>query len=411
MTKNELREALGRLELFLESLLPLMGRLERRRWGNFYVQGLLLDGGRKSAAHMAQRYGGDVQALQQFISQSPWEWDPIRKRLALKAGAALGSGTAWILDDTGFPKKGEYSVGVARQYTGTLGKVCNCQIGVSLSCASYDGCFPLDFELYLPEEWIYVPERRAKAGIPEDVKFRTKPNIGLDLIDRSLSWGVPAGVVCADAAYGDSSDFRKELSARNLEYAVGVKGATTIWTDASQTESVSVKSLIASLSGSGWTEVCWREGTKGDLKGRFAAMRVTPAHDRKKGLDPLWLLAEELPDGGHKYWFSNLPDSAQLLDLVKYAKIRWWIEQNYQQLKDELGLDHFEGRTWAGWHHHVTLTMLAFSFLMLERLHSKKNFWVWFDPAPSQGGDSDGPIVPIGLLSNVRDKDSRFYLT
>ena len=408
MTKQELLEAHRRLELFLGSLLPLTGRLERRRWGSFYVQGLLLEGGRKSAAQMAQRYGGDVQALQQFVNQSPWDWYPIRHRLALKMSDALGKDRpAWPLDDTGFPKKGEHSVGVARQYSGTLGKVANCQIGVSLNYATDDGCVPIDFELYLPEEWAWVPERRAKAGIPEEIKYRTKPEIALAMIDRAISWGVTPGVVCADAAYGNSGDFRAELVKRGLTYMLAVKGNTVVRTEEGQVQAV--EELAAGLPSGAWAEVCWREGTKGKLKANFAALRVFPKHEEQA----LWLLVQAPQKEGEdwKYWFSNLPPQTSLLELVRYAKIRWWVEQNYQQLKDELGLDHFEGRSWTGWHHHVTLVMMAFDFLVLERLRSKKNFWVWFDPPASEGGDPDRPIAPLGLLPHMWDKDSWPYLT
>jgi len=393
--------------LFLGSLLPLTGRLERRRWGSFYVQGLLLEGGRKSAAQMAQRYGGDVQALQQFVNQSPWDWYPIRHRLALKMSDALGKDRpAWVVDDTGFPKKGEHSVGVARQYSGTLGKVANCQIGVSLNYATDDGCVPIDFELYLPEEWAWVPERRAKAGIPEEIKYRTKPEIALEMIDRAISWGVPPGVVCADAAYGNSADFRAELVKRDLTYMLAVKGNTVVRTEEGQTQAV--EDLAAELPANAWAEVCWREGKKGKLKAAFAAVRIFPKHEEQAQ----WLLGQAPRQEGEewRYWFSNLPAETSLLELVRYAKIRWWVEQNYQQLKDELGLDHFEGRSWTGWHHHVTLVMMAFAFLVLERLRSK-NFWVWFDPPPSQGGDPARPIAPLGLLPHVWDKDSWPYLT
>ena len=390
MTKKELTEARGRLTVFLDTLLPLMGRLERRQWGSFYVQGLLLEGGRKTAAYMAQAYNGDMQALQQFVSQSPWSHMAVREELAKKIVAAASLKAAYILDDTGFPKKGAHSVGVARQYSGTLGKIGNCQIGVSLNYATDEGCFPIDFQLYLPEEWAGDLERRAKAGIPVEIEFKHKWEIGLEMIDRALVW-IGKRVVVADAGYGTVSEFRKALAGagRELLYVIGIMGNTGIWrkpVDSSPPiyqgrgrpckrhsdwpPPELVHDVAMSLPAESWTEVCWREGTKGPLKSRFAALRVQPSHGHRQGEiteKVQWLLVEWPPGamGPEKYWFSNFSEDTPLTELVWWAKIRWQVEQNYQQLKDELGLDHFEGRLWLGWHHHVTLTMIAFDFLVL----------------------------------------------
>lgn len=427
MDKKELVEARSRLESFLEPLLRLMGRQERRQWGAFYVQGLLLEGGRKTAAGMAERYGGDEQAMQQFVSQSSWDWMPVRRELARQMAREVSTRVAWILDDTGFPKKGNHSVGVARQYSGTLGKVGNCQIGVSLNCATDEGCFPLDFQLYLPEVWADDLERRKKAGIPEGVVFKRKWELGIEMMDRARRWGIPTGVVAADAGYGAGSDFRAALRERHLRYVVGVSGETGVWLEPVEPAPVpyqgrgrprtrqrdlpqpkSVLEVAKALSQDSWLEVTWREGTKGPMKGRFASLRVQPSHGHAQGKvdEPLcWLLMEWPPDAQEptKFWLSDLPETVTLQELVYWAKIRWWVEQNYQQMKDDIGLDHFEGRSWAGWHHHVTLTMIAFDFLVLEGFRSKKNFWV--DPPTRQERDAADAPDAARLLPTVWSKD------
>jgi len=223
------RDEQARLAQFLEEMVVGLGRTERRRWGAVYVRGLLSTSTRKTSARMAAGLpDGEVQALQQFIGQSPWAWGPVRAQLAQRMVRELQPAAAWIVDDTGFPKKGSHSVGVARQYSGTLGKVGNCQVAVSLHYATDDAAVPLDFQLYLPEAWL-SPERRQEAGIPDDVTFQTKGDIALDLIDQALAWEVPAGVVAADAGYGNRAAFRLALTERKLQYAVGIDGSTAVW--------------------------------------------------------------------------------------------------------------------------------------------------------------------------------------
>lgn len=426
MNREELLEARGRLEAFLQPLLPLLGRAERRRHGALYLQGLLLEGGRKTASGIAGRYGGDAQALQQFLSQSPWNFLALRQELARQMVAAASPGGAWIVDDTGFPKKGEHSVGVARQYSGTLGKIGNCQVAVSLNYATDDGCFPVNFELYLPQTWIGDARRRQKAGIPGDIPFRTKWRIGLDLLDQARAWGLPKGVVIADAAYGVVTEFRRALEEHKLHYVVGITPELTVWTEPVTASSLpyagrgrprtwrralpppaKVGEVAGKLAPEDWREITWRQGSKGPLTSRFAALRVQPApeHWQGKVTEPVcWLLLEWplTEPGPTKYWFANLPESTGLRDLVYWAKMRWWVEQNYQQLKTELGLDHFEGRSWLGWQHHVTLTMMAFDFLVLEGFRVKKNYWV--DPPTSPTGTpASDPDAP-GLLSLLPTK-------
>ncbi len=432
MRAQELREAKDRFEAFLEPLLPLMGRLERRSWGAFYVQGLMLEGPRKTAAGMAERYGGDVQALQQFVSQSPWDWRPIRRALAEQMAPFAGHRAAWLVDDTGFPKKGNGSVGVARQYSGTLGKVGNCQIGVSLNYATDDGCFPLDFELYLPEVWANDKDRREKAGVPSDVTFKRKWELGLEMIDRAMSWNVPQGIIVTDAGYGVATEFRDGLRERKFSYVVGITREVGVWRGDAKPSAVAYQGFgrppkakmpasesalesARALGDEAWTEIVWREGTKGPLKGRFAATRVQPSRERVNGKEPepiSWLLIEWPHEAEEptKYWLSNLPQETSLRELVYWAKIRWWVEQNYQQLKDDLGLDHFEGRSWTGWHHHITLTMIAFAFLVLEGFRNKKNYWV--DAPTRQEGAATGIADPPWFLSHVRQtSNSGRYLT
>ena len=388
-----------RLAGFLEETLAALGRAERRRWGSVYVRGLLATGGRKATATMATHVSdGNVQAMQQFIGQSPWPWEPLRKGLAHRLVESLHPPAAWAIDDTGFPKKGSHSVGVARQYTGTLGKIGNCQVAVSLHYATDDAAVPLDFALYLPEEWL-EEERRREAGIPQDVTFQTKWALALTLIDRALEWEVPKGVIVADAGYGNTTEFRTGLAERELLFVVGIQSATKVWIAPENLavpargrrgrprrkplelgDPMSVADMSRSWPQERWQRVTWRQGTKGPMTSRFASARVLPSHSYEHGgpkEETLWLLAEwpEDEEAPTKFWFANLPGDTSLLSQVRLAKIRWWIEQGYQQLKDELGLDHYEGRTWQGWHHHVTLTMLAFGFLTLESLYLKKHFW------------------------------------
>jgi SRSO17 transposase len=397
-----------RLKGFLDEMLANLGRSERRQWGGVYVRGLLSTGGHKATASMAALApDGNVQSMQQFIGQSPWPWEPLRKSLARRLAMALNPVAAWVVDDTGFPKKGTHSVGVARQYSGTLGKIGNCQVAVSLHYATDDAAVPLDFALYLPEEWL-DEEHRQKAGIPKEVTFQPKWSLGLALIDRALGWEVPRGVISADVGYGNITEFRAGLAERKLLFMVGIQSATTVWTDSGNLLApergqrgrprrkplevgtpISVSDMAQGWPQEHWQRLTWREGTRGPMAGRFAAARVLPSHGYQHGGSKegsLWLLAEwsEEEAAPTKFWLANLPKDTSLLSLVRLAKIRWWIEQGYQQLKDELGMDDYEGRSWQGWHHHVTMTMLAFGFLTLEALYLKKNFWTALAPAEGE---------------------------
>jgi SRSO17 transposase len=403
MTESEIAKCRTRLEQFLADLLEPLGRRERRHWGSVYVRGLMLDGERKSIEPMAERLPeGNVQAMQQLIGQSPWLWAPVWQRLAQRMTAELRPDPVWVIDDTGFPKQGHHSVGVARQYSGTLGKTANCQVAVSLHQTAGEESAILGWRLYLPESWTQDPERRAAAGIPAEVKFQTKWELALELIDEAQKWGLRCGVVLADAGYGEVTEFRQGLETRQLPYAVGIPSTLGVWTKPPRIYKLKARGQgrppsayhygpqrpgtvrEVAQKARGWKQVRWREGSKGWLESRFDACRVQPSHGFHEGRPPhkeVWLLVE-WPRGEKEptqYFLCDLPEHYPLRRLVRIVKARWKIEQDYQQLKEELGLDHYEGRSWAGWHHHVTLVMLAHAFLTLERLRSKKNFWV--DPA------------------------------
>jgi len=408
MDARQLRACRERLEKYLKDLLELLGRASRSHWGNVYVRGLLLDGERKSIEPMADRMPeGNVQALQQLIGQSPWDFRPVRRRLAERMAQELIPACAWIVDDTGFPKKGDKSVGVARQYSGTLGKVANCQVAVSLHLATDEGSMPLNYQLYLPEAWTADPERRQRAGVPAGTTFKTKWQLALELIDEALGWNLAPGVVVCDIAYGKVNEFRKGLRERKLSYVAEIEGKTIVFAPLPQNKpgrghpkakasapTISVKELAKSLPAWQYKTIRWREGTKKPLVSRFAALRVDPAHGhhRNQQLPPRqWLLIEWPADNAEpvKFWFANLSPQTGLRRLVRLAKIRWRVEQNYQQQKEELGLDHYEGRGYLGWHHHVTLNMVAYGFLLLETLRDKKNFWV--DPPDGSLADAKNP--------------------
>ncbi len=372
MTDAQMDRCRKRLEQFLVDLLEPIGRSERRHWGSVYVRGLLLDGERKSVEPMAKRPpDGNEQAMQQFVGQSPWEWQPVWGRLARRMVKELEPDAVWVIDDTGFPKQGGHSVGVARQYSGTLGKTANCQVAVSLHEVCTEGAAVLSWRLYLPESWANDPQRLAEAGVPKEVTFRKKWELALEMIDQAREWELTDRIIVADAGYGDVTAFREELEKRKLRYAVGVQSNTGVWVEPPHPRKLKPKGTGRPPSASHYGKqrpVAVKEAAQGFHEGREPGKAI-------------WLLIEwpEKTAEPTRYFFCDLPAEYSLRRLVQVAKARWKIEQDYQQLKEELGLDHYEGRSWSGWHHHVTLVMLAHSFLTLETLRHKKNFWV--DPA------------------------------
>ncbi len=391
-----------RLSAYLDAIVAVLGHASRSAAARAYCTGLLLPGERKSIEPMAARIApGRVQAAHQSLHHvvAKAEWDDaallraVREQV-LPAIERHGPVRYWIVDDTGFPKKGKHSVGVARQYCGELGKQDNCQVAVSLSVANDQASLPIAFRLYLPEAWAEDPERRAKAGVPEEVGFETKTAIALGQIRRALEDGVPGGIVLGDAGYGDETDFRVGVSELDLRYVLGIRPGTSVWPPGQaplppapwsgqgrpptrlrrspEHQPVSVGQLAQSLPRRAWRTVTWREGSQTELTSRFAAQRVRPAHRDTLRTEPWpeeWLLIE-WPAGAEeptKYWLSNLPPRTPLKDLVHTAKARWLIERDYQELKQEIGLGHYEGRGWRGFHHHASLCIAAYGFLMAER--------------------------------------------
>jgi SRSO17 transposase len=398
VTGKQIKQCRERLERFLVEMLNSLGRRERCYWGGIYVRGLLLDGERKSVGAMVARLlDGNEQNLQQFVSQSPWLWEPLWQRLALKLHQAF-TPTSWVLDDTGFPKQGTHSVAVHRQYSGTLGKTGNCQVAVSLHAAGVHGSSALAWRLYLPAVWARDQERRRKAGVPQEVSFRKKWELAHDLVDLARSWGLPPQVILADAGYGDITEFRRGLESRRLPYAVGITSQVRVWLeppallrherrstgrpplrqyDYGAQKPLTVRA-VAQAQQEKFRAVTWRQGSRGPLRSRFLARRVQAAHGYVEGEAPgkeVWLLIEWPEDEPQptKYFLCDLPRKLRLKRLVDIAHGRWRIEQDYQQLKEELGLDHFEGRSWRGWHHHVTMVMLAHAFLRLEQRRRRKS--------------------------------------
>ena len=386
----------GRLEGFVDEIFDgAVQRSEQRKWGGVYLRGLMLEGRRKSIEPMAARLeDGDEQCLQQFVNQSPWEERVVRANVARRMTAELVP-EAWILDDTGFPKKGHCSVGVARQYSGTLGRTDNCQVGVSISAATDRASCPVNWRIYLPAEWDDDHERRRKAHVPDDVRHAPKWQLALDMIDELRGWGLEPPVLCADAGYGDITAFRQGLDDRAIDYIVQVKAGTSAYrldvmpelpawkgrrrppVPRYRAAPSSLRELVLEAGAEQTVEVTWREGSRGPMSSRFVALRVRPANialrraaaDRQTELPVRWLLAE-WPAGAAEptdYWLASLPADTPLAELVRLGKLRWRIEHDYRELKDALGLDHFEGRSYRGWHHHVTLVSVAHAFLTLER--------------------------------------------
>jgi SRSO17 transposase len=394
-----------RLEAFAgEVLAEAMNRPVQLVNGGLYLRGLLEQGPRKSLEPMAERLGGeaDYQSMQQFVADSPWDPALVVKAVAERVASEIDV-EAWVLDDTGFPKDGKDSPGVKRQYSGTLGKTGNCQIGVSVHAVGGRGTVPLGWALYLPEDWCADQQRRSKAKIPDEVAFKTKPELGVELIERTAGWDVPKAPVLGDHAYGENTWLRDRLDEVGREYVLSVGPSTKVFAQGTvfavppkkpkatrgpvrpqpDREPEPIGELIGRLGKDSAQTVTFRDGPDGEpVTSRFIFTRVHAAHhwreDQRKWREGAevppreeWLFAE-WPEGHDEptdYWISNLPADTEPERLARLARMRWRMELDYKQLKGELGLDHYEGRSWLGWYHHTALVSAAHGFLTLERLH------------------------------------------
>ena len=392
----------ARLAAYLDGITAVLGHASRVGPARAYCTGLLLPGERKSVEPMAARLEPDrVQAAHQsmhhVVAKAEWDDDAVLgavREQVLPAVERHGAVAYWIVDDTGFPKQGKHSVGVARQYCGQLGKQDSCQVAVSLSVANDHASLPVAYRLYLPEAWTEDPARRGKAGIPGEIGFESKTAIALGQMRQALACGVPVGILLGDAGYGNETDFRTGVSELGLRYVLGVQPATTVWPHGQaplpplpwsgrgrpptrlrrspEHQPVSVKALAMDQPSGAWRRVAWRQGTQAALSSRFAALRVRPAHRDETRTTPWpeeWLLVEwpEKAEEPAKYWLSTLSPRTALKRLVHVAKARWRIERDYQELKQEIGLGHYEGRGWRGFHHHASLCIAAYGFLVAER--------------------------------------------
>jgi SRSO17 transposase len=387
-----------RLEQFgHEVLAEAMNRPVQIENGGLYLRGLIEQGPRKSLEPMVGRLGADAdyQSMQQFLTDSPWDPAQVVRAVAERVAPEIEV-VAWVLDDTGFPKQGKRSPGVKRQYSGTLGKIGNCQIGVSVHAVGAKGTVPLGWALYLPEEWCEASERRANAKIPGEVTFKTKPELGVELVESAAGWDVPKAPVLGDSAYGDKTELRERLHDAGREYVLSVSPDTSVFRPKTRfqvparaggrgrpksrarpdREPARIGELIAALPARAFETVTFRDGPDGKrMTSRFAFVRVRAANraDKRTPWPPReeWLIAE-WPEGHEAptdYWLSNLPVGTKHERLARLARLRWKIELDYKQLKGELGLDHYEGRSYLGWCHHTALVTAAHGFLTLERLH------------------------------------------
>jgi len=406
----------ARFSAYIERLSACLGHADRVAPFRSYCTGLLLPGARKSVEPMAARLRPDRtsaehQSLLHFVGQSAWDDKVLLasvRRAVLPAMTAERAIEAWIVDDTGFPKKGRHSVGVGHQYCGQRGKQENCQVAVSLCVATAQASLPVAWRLYLPRAWAEDAARRRKARVPASVAFQSKPEIAVEQIAAARAEGIEPGVVLADAGYGHSGPFRAGLAALELDFLVGVQGDATVWPEGQAPQArrkpgrppkgsgrtappQQVSALAMELPGAVWRSVGWREGSAATLSSRFAALRVRPVERRGDPPCPEhWLLVEwpEGEDEPTRYWLSNLPADTAIERLVYLAKLRWLIERDYQELKQELGLGHYEGRGWPGFHHHAALCIAAYGFLVAEKAA--------FPPSDETARLVQAPELPTG---------------
>jgi SRSO17 transposase len=445
-------DELQEFERYMAHLSEGLGHADRDAGLRGYCTGLMSPLVRKSVEPMAAlvdplRGPARHQSLHHFVADSNWSDEQMLLRVAQWVVPLMdfSDGGWWIIDDTGFPKQGTHSVGVARQYCGMLGKQDNCQVAVSVSLACEAASVPVAWQLYLPKEWTDDPARCSKAGVPEDAEFATKPAIALRQIEHLVTQGAPRHCVLGDAGYGVDTGFRERLTELGLRYVMGITGSVTVWPpghaplpppayggrgrvarrlrlgDAPQDRPQSVKDVTFALGPEHWHEVVWREGTNGTLRSRFARVRVRAAHRehlRDEQRPSEWLLIE-WPEGHvepMKYWLSTLSEDTPLERMVYEAKMRWRIERDYQDLKQDLGLGHYEGRGWRGFHHHASLSIAAYGFLLAQRLRhpdevgGKKNrakrqapaLPTHYRPRGSPAGAAPRPIIDHYLAAAYR---------
>lgn len=392
----------SRFQAYATALTSVLGHADRVKPFEAYCTGLLSAEGRKSVEPLAavtapERTAAQHQSLLHFVAQAPWSDAAMLRhvtQIVLPSITRDEPVQAWIIDDTSFPKKGKHSVGVARQYCGQLGKQENCQVAVSLSLATHRASLPVAWRLYLPKDWADDPIRRDKAGVPADIGFQTKPDIALQQILQAQADGLPPGVVLMDPAYGNNSKLRAGISDLGLIYAAGILPGTVVWRPGEAPlppdpgsgrgrrrtrlrrnaahQPVSAKTLALELAPHAWQTVTWRDGSNTPLASRFARLRVRPAHDDARRSEPAaeeWLLIE-WPEGEAEpdhYWLSTLPVDIAIERMVDQTKLRWRIERDYLDLKQEVGLGHYEGRGWRGFHHHASLCIAAYGFLISEQ--------------------------------------------
>lgn len=405
-------ESESRFRAYIEALAGAVEHPARRRPLQDYCVGLMGPSERKSVEPIAavtapERASAQHQSLLHFVGESEWSDEKVLakvREMVLPAIERHGPIEAWIIDDTGFPKQGAHSVGVAPQYCGQLGRQGNCQVAVSLSVANHHASLPVAYRLYLPREWSKDRKRRRKAGVPAAIRFMTKQKIALAQIKAALAAGIARGVVLMDADYGRDGNLRQELRELGLSYAAAIQSSVLVWRPGSgpkpdrkpaitrrqNADLVYVEDLARALDRNAWKTIRWREGTAEWLKSRFARVRVRPAREPEQWLLIEWPRDQEAPT---RYWLSNLPEDIAFDKLVDIAKLRWRIERDYQELKQEVGLGHYEGRGWRGFHHHATLCIAAYGFLISER-----------ETIPPSGPHSAAPFVQLAVPQGYRPR-------
>ena len=370
-----------RFAAYIDELTKVIAHADRAEPLRDYCAGLLVTEGRRSVEPMAAvtapaEVSAQHQRLLHFVANAPWSDEQMLAKVGELVTPSLtraGPIEAWIIDDTSFPKKGQHSVGVHHQYCGQLGKQANCQVAVTLSIANRDGSLPIAYRLYLPRDWTDDKSRRAKAHVPASVRFKTKPQLALEQIRAALMAGVAPGVVLMDASYGTNGTLRQAVAGLGLKYVAAVISTVKVrpvCEDDRKPRRVSVEALARSLPKHAWRTITWREGSNAKLRSRFARVRVHAAPMRGEARFPEETLLIEWPKdeaAPTKFWLATVDQSMSFRALVDLAKLRWRIERDYQELKQEIGLGHYEGRTWRGFHHHGTLAIAAYGFLISER--------------------------------------------